>query len=353
MTATGVDAVFAGSPGLVAFLTGHVMPAHLGFPSRDARNEKPTLAIVTNDDAVTIGGSPTPAVGRTVSWGEGASGLRDDAAAFAAIGEALGSLRLRRGKMAVELAHVDAGAYRAVVQAAPELVIKPLNDLLAAAKAVKDNNELDGLRAALRLCDVGQAAVRAGVAPGVSELDLHGRALQAMNAETGDMIVSIGEIQVGARGELIAGPPTGAWLREGELAMCDLAPRHPNGWWGDSCLTVACGEPPQAARRDWRALIDGMEAGREVLRPGVTAGAVFEVVCRYAGMQPGHAGHGIGRDHYEEPVIAADSLDPLPENAVIVLEPGRYGDGRGMRVEHAFRVTPDGGERLSSFSLEM
>ncbi len=42
----GVDAVIAASPGMVAFLTGHVVPAQLAHPSRDGRLEKPTIAIV-------------------------------------------------------------------------------------------------------------------------------------------------------------------------------------------------------------------------------------------------------------------------------------------------------------------
>src|SRR5205807_10469573 len=53
MRAAGVDAVLAASPGLVAFLTGHVVPAHLAYPSRDGRLEKPTLALVTQDGAAT------------------------------------------------------------------------------------------------------------------------------------------------------------------------------------------------------------------------------------------------------------------------------------------------------------
>jgi Xaa-Pro aminopeptidase len=43
----------------------------------------------------------------------------------------------------------------------------------------------------------------------------------------------------------------------------------------------------------------------------------------------------------------------IPEDAVIVLEPGRYQDGFGIRVEWAFRVRPGGGEPLTHFPLEL
>jgi Xaa-Pro dipeptidase len=174
-----------------------------------------------------------------------------------------------------------------------------------------------------------------------------------MNTLAGDLVISGCELQVGRRGELLMGAPTGARVEPGDLVMSDIYPRHPNGWWADSCSTVSCGEPDETVRRTWQELYDGLRAGAEALRPGVTAGDVYQAVARHAGEQPGHAGHGIGRDHYEEPVIRPGNADELPAGAVIVLEPGRYGDGRGIRLEWAFRVSTDGGEPLTSFPLDL
>jgi Xaa-Pro aminopeptidase len=349
----GIDGALVSSPGLVAFLTGHVMPGHLGFPSRDGRQEKPTLALVTATDAVTVGVAPRPGVGDAYSYGDGGSGLADGPDAYAALAEAITALGLTHGRLATEAGLLPAAAIEAVRAAAPQLETVPLNDALRYARAPKSDSELAGLREALALCDAGQDAVRAAVAPGATEGDLYAAAVAAMIARAGDYVVPLAEIQVGARGELGMGGATAAAVRDGELAMSDIAPRHPNGWWGDSCLTVACGEPGADVRVRWRRLMDGLEAGRESLRPGVTAGEVYAAVARHAGEQPGHAGHAIGRDHYEEPKIVSGSPEPLVEGAVIVLEPGHYADGRGLRVEHAFRVTTDGGEPLSVFGLEL
>ena len=38
---------------------------------------------------------------------------------------------------------------------------------------------------------------------------------------------------------------------------------------------------------------------------------------------------------------------------VVALEPGWYGDGWGVRVEHVALVTPDGPEVLSGHSLAL
>ncbi len=353
MASAEVDAVLVASPGLVAFLTGHVVPAFLAYPSRDGRLEKPTLALVTADGAATVGAAPSPDVGAAIPYGAGARGLLDAPEAFGALAGAAEELGFTGGRVAVEQALVPAAAVAALSVAVPGAVLVALDGLLRTAKAAKSDEELEGLREAIALCDAGQDAVRAATEPGRSELELYASAVRAMNGCADSLVISLGEIQVGERGEQMAGAPTRARVAEGELVMCDLAPRHPNGWWGDSCMTVACGEPDPAVRATWTELRDAMEAGRELLRPGVAAGDVYAAMELHAGELPGHGGHSIGRDHYEDPVIAPGNREPLSGGTVIVLEPGRYGDGRGMRIEHAFRVTPDGGERLSAFSLEL
>lgn len=351
--AAGIDWILAGSPGLVAFLTGHVMPANLAFPSRDGRLEKPTLAMVGPDEAVTVGINPRPERGLAQAYGEGGRGSFDDPAAFDAVVQAARTLGLQAGRVAVEMTWVPAGAVAALQAALPRLEIRPLGPLLIRAKAQKNEEELAGLRQALGLADAGQEAFRAAVAPGVSEVGLYSAVVRAMDERAGGMALALSEIQVGARTEVGMGPPTALRLQDGELAMCDIAPRHPNGWWGDCCSTVACGEPSEQQRRIWRHLRDGLEAGREALRPGVRAEAVNAAVVKYVPELTHHAGHSIGRDHFEDPVIRAGIKDEIPENAVIVLEPGRYQDGYGIRIEWAFRVTPTGGEPLTHFPLEL
>ena len=349
----GVDAVLGASPGLVAFLTGHVLPAYLSYPSRDGRLDKPTLALITQDSAATIGSTPAPEVGLAVPIGEQWRSIDDGPTQFASLVVAADEIGLNAGRLAVELAHVPAGALAALLEARDRLHVEPLGGLLRDAKAIKSDAEVAGILEALALCDAGQDAVRAAAAPGMTELDLYVAAVRGMNSPSDSLVIPLCELQVGPRTALIFGPPTSAVLHEGELVMCDLAPRHPNGWWGDCCMTVACGDVDESVRRDWRDLHDGLEAAREMLRPGVTAGQVHAAAARFVPDLGAHGGHGIGRDHYEEPVISPGSPERLAEGSVIVVEPGRYNDHRGMRIEHAFRVTPDGGERLSRFSLEL
>jgi Xaa-Pro dipeptidase len=352
MADAGVDAVLVASPGLVAFLSGHVIPPHLTYPSRDGRLPRATLVLATRDEVATIGAAPQPARGKAIRHSP-AAGLSDTAEAFAALGEAADQLGLRAGRVAVELAAVPAAALAALERAVSRVAIRPLNGLLAPAKAAKSAAEIAGIAEACSLVDAAQTAVRAAVRPGASELDLYEVVARELNATARGVALPLSEIQVGARTAIAMGFPTTLEVRSGELVMCDIAPRHPNGLWADSCSTVACGDPTADQLSTWRRLADGLSAGQELLRPGVAAGDVYAAIVRHAGDQPGHVGHGIGWDHFEEPVIAEGNPDVLAEGSVIALEPGRYDTEWGMRIEHAFRVTAGGGEPMTRFSLTL
>jgi Xaa-Pro aminopeptidase len=352
MAEAGFDGVIAASPGLVAFLTGHVLPAHLAYPSRDGRLEKPTIAVASLTRAVTIGVDPKPAVGESVRYGDDRIGLADGPERFRAVAEEVGSMNLAGGRLAVELAWVPAGALCALVELKPRASIEPLDGLLQTAKAIKSDQEATAISDACSLADVAQGAIRHALAPGVTELELYAEAVRAIQEAAQGFAICGAEIQAGRRGELGMGPPEANVVKRGDLVMSDVYVRHPNGWWSDSCSTLACVELAGNARHIWQALLDGLRAGQEMLRPDVLAGDVYAAISHFAGEQPGHAGHSIGRDHFEEPAILPGSTDRLPEGAVIALEPGKYGRGSGMRLEWAFRVTPAGGVPMTSFSLD-
>jgi Xaa-Pro aminopeptidase len=269
MREAGVDAVLAASPGLVAFLTGHVVPAHLAYPSRDARLEKPTLALVTLDRAVTVGVDPAPRVGEAVHYGDGRAGLRDDPEAFAALAAAAEGLEGAR--VAVELAHVPAAAMLAALR---RTRVEPLDGLLRRARAAKSDGEVGALHEACALADAGQQSLREAVRRGASEVELYAAVAASMHARAGGLVLAGCELQCGARTEVGMGAPTGARVAAGDLVMCDLYPRHPNGWWADSCSTVVCGEaharatstPPSAASPASSRVTAGTASGATTTR---------------------------------------------------------------------------------------
>jgi Xaa-Pro aminopeptidase len=149
----------------------------------------------------------------------------------------------------------------------------------------------------------------------------------------------------------MGGPPTNRAIASGDLVLCDLAPRV-DGTWGDSCATVAAGEPARDHIAHQRQVAQALERAIAAIRPGARAGDV-DALTRAGLDYPHHTGHGIGSSYHEAPRLVPGSEAILREGMVIALEPAFYADDFGMRLEHVVRVTADGCEDLSSHRLEL
>ena len=93
------------------------------------------------------------------------------------------------------------------------------------------------------------------------------------------------------------------------------------------------------------------------LIPGGSCASVFDTVDAQLVQRgfPGlshHAGHGLGMEHPEAPILVPQSTDTLLQGDVVTLEPGLYVEGvGGMRFEHNYVITNSGCERLSHHGL--
>ena len=69
---------------------------------------------------------------------------------------------------------------------------------------------------------------------------------------------------------------------------------------------------------------------------------------------PHHAGHGLGLSHPEAPFFVEGATETLIAGDMVALEPELYVDGvGGVRIEHNYRITADGFERLSNHVISL
>lgn len=218
-------------------------------------------------------------------------------------------------------------------------------------RAVKDAYELERIRAAVKLCDVGQATARARVLAGSRELELWSSIQSAMEAHAGERLPLLCDVVSGPRSAEVGGPPTVRTLERGDLVIVDLVPRL-HGYWGDSCATLTTGNPPIAAREAHAQCVAALERGIAAVRPGVVAGELDALIR--AGLDyPHHSGHGLGTTLHEEPRIVPGSTTVLEAGMVIALEPAAYHDSWGVRVERVVAVTETGCEILSGHDIDL
>src|SRR6266545_4370129 len=94
------------------------------------------------------------------------------------------------------------------------------------------------------------------------------------------------------------------------------------------------------AREGVRAAMPGREADALAREP---------IEARGFGDAFGHStGHGLGLEVHEAPRLARSALEPLPEDAVVTIEPGVYVPGRGgVRIEDDVHLSARGPVLLS------
>ncbi len=232
--------------------------------------------------------------------------------------------------------------------------IVDVGDDLRAARAVKDLDEVEAIRASTSIADAGQKAAREAAGTGRTELDLWSEARTAMERAAGGRVPLLADLVSGERTAEVGGPPGDRALCEGDLVLVDLVPRL-GPYWSDSCATVAVGETLPEVRRAHDATRAALERAVAMCRPGTRAAdvdaAAREAVAEAGGAYPHHTGHGVGTSFHEEPRVIPDTDRVLEEGMVVALEPGSYGDRWGLRVEQVLLVTDGEPEILSGHDL--
>jgi Xaa-Pro aminopeptidase len=166
----------------------------------------------------------------------------------------------------------------------------------------------------------------------------------------------LADFVTGPRTADAGGPPSLRRVEAVDLLIVDLVPRV-GAYWGDSCATVALGEPPAHVRDAHSAALEALETAKAMIRPGARAGdidrAARSLIESAGGSYPHHTGHGLGLTVHEEPRIVPGSESVLEAGMVVALEPGAYKDDWGVRVEQIMVVTEDGYEVLSGHDLAL
>jgi Xaa-Pro dipeptidase len=338
----GADALLAARLSTVTWLTGFAFEIETG-PSPFTLSP---LALITADGPPVLIVSDDDAEAARVAGCETSSYRGFSVDPIDAVG---GATRALVAAVDGRRVATEAGALPAALAAAIAWV--DIGDGLRPAQAVKDPDELELIRAAITLCDVGQREARSRAEPGMTELELWTLVRGAIEREAGERTPILADLVAGPRTAATGGAPEGRAMREGELVLCDLVPRRA-GYWGDSCATFAVGEPSDEAIWRHGEALERLIRVLDAVRPGAVA-RDLDSLAREGLDYPHHSGHGLGADWHEEPRIVPRSDTVLEAGMVVAFEPGSYGEDVGARVEQVVLVTNDGCEVLSQHSLDL
>lgn len=180
------------------------------------------------------------------------------------------------------------------------------------AIGIKNERDIEKMRAAGHIVAICHQRVEAAIAPGVTTAELdaivrdtvkeHGAIASFLgyNGFRGNICASINE-------EIVHGIPGPRALRDGDIISVDIGAIL-DGWHGDSAWTYAVGTISEAADRLLKDTEEALMAGLRAARAGNRLGEIGHAVEAYAaprgyGIVRGYGGHGIGRRMHEDPHV--------------------------------------------------
>lgn len=190
--------------------------------------------------------------------------------------------------------------------------------------------------------------IRREIHSGCTEIELYDKVVDTYLSSTNGKAAYCGDFISGKRTCEIEGPATDKIIELGDTVIVDTLCSY-GGAYCDTTRTFFCGEPTDEQRKVYFLLCRLLEETKQLLKPGVKAGSIFEYVDQrlkaegYSGLVH-HAGHGLKNSWCEEPRFVKDNETILEEDMLVTLEPGLYFEDKyGMRIENNYRVTKNGG----------
>lgn len=270
-------------------------------------------------------------------------------------------LGVGRGTVGVELDayYYTARAHRRLTERLPEATLPDATLLVNWVRIRKSPREIAYMKQAGRLAGEAMRRAAEAIGPGVRQSRAAAVIYEALIDGTeefgGDYPAIVPLMPTGRR----SSTPHLTWsdrpFREGEPVIIELAGvRH--RYHAPLARTLFLGAPPPPIRKTAEAVVAGLEAALDAVRPGVTAETVErawrETIAGYGLRKESRLGYSCGLGYPPDWGEHTASLRPGDET---VLEPdmtfhmiaGMWLEGFGVEMSETFRVTEDGAETLS------
>jgi Xaa-Pro aminopeptidase len=245
------------------------------------------------------------------------------------------------------------------------VTVKDGTHVMSELRIVKEAEEIERIKAAAKVADVGMAAAIKSAKPGLTESQVAAEAEYAMR-QAGAEEFWQSYVSSGPRTNIAHGTPSSRKLQAGDLVMIDI---HPivNSYSADICRTVCAGKPTAEQQSAYDLYLKAQQATIAKAKAGVgmdelekTLHAIIE--------EAGHGEHlfgppihGIGINFEESPLPAGHAFFhgekaplPLKENTVIAVgNCGIYTGPWGVRVEDTVVVGAQGPLILTGYPRQL
>ena len=220
-------------------------------------------------------------------------------------------------------------------------------------RAQKSPAEIEVIRSAYHIAEIGMNAAIATIQPGVTERAVAAEAEAAMRraGAEGTGIDTI--VAAGPHSRPILARSTFRRIQADELVLLTVAPRY-EGYHGAIGRAVLVGNPGAEVLRALNVACQAQEACFRAMRPDVEGRAVEAIGRRiveaaglgayfmYSGI------HSVGVIEFEPPIFGPSSAARLKKDMVISIDIPLFNTPwGGLRIEDGYLITDTGAERLN------
>jgi Xaa-Pro aminopeptidase len=343
MERDGIDALLLMKPANLAYLTGDGRPCALAMLTR-------TLHCI-----VAVPACDVSSVRRT-SAATDVRQFQSEAEMFHGFRDVLQELGLTQGTIAIEKNFFDAALYEVfVAHILPKASVVPAAPIVSRLRMLKDESEIECLKAAGRVADAGMAAAVSTLGVGVREIEIAGEAELAMRRAGAEGWASATYVASGWRSAMAHGPASTKTVSPGDVVQIHLAPIA-SGYTVDLCRTFLIEPVATDTAKALKAYAGAQERGIAAATPDAALMGIDGAMSAFL-EQEGYGGaflrpvfHGVGIEHEEAPIPGGHAVIHGEEKIERVLSGmvlgigncGIYREGYGVRMEDTIWVTEKG-----------
>jgi Xaa-Pro dipeptidase len=272
-----------------------------------------------------------------------------------------------RASIGVELEsyYYSPKAHARLVAGLPNARVTEADLMVNWIRASKSKAELTHMRNAARLVEAAMRCAYQIIAPGVRECDAVGKIYEAQVASHPDFAGDITSLPPTVLAGRNASAPHVLWgnrrFEETETVALELAgaSRH---YHAGLARTLQLGRLSQNVRETAKAVLEGMDAVLDTIRPGATGEQVHavwnKVIARYGLQKESRIGYAIGLGYPPDWGEHTISLRPgditvLAPNNTLHCILGMWMEDWGLEISETILVTETGAECLTDFPRDI
>lgn len=249
--------------------------------------------------------------------------------------------------------HMSATLYEAIQAALPNVEFVEADKPLEEIRGIKTEAEIEVIRYAYKIADLGMQAAIDAIRPGVTEREVAAEAEYAMRKAGCEGYGIDPMVASGANTDHIIARTTFRTIQEGDVVCVTLAPRY-EGYHGACARTILVGKQDERFMKALDASIKAQETcganliagnvGSEVEQMGrdIMEEAGFGKNFMYSGL------HSVGVTEFEPPILGPSSKTVIQNNMIISVDIPLYeADIHGFRTESGYLIKDGKSEILT------